>query len=166
MLCENRSLEEISLCEFVRLCEHRSSRGERMEGDDTALGTKEHAAVRYSFASVFVCPTYAGRRFQRAVLYRRSYKLDVMGGHDGPVPPNCTLPCPQHSYSQPTDRSRAKAAIGRPRIGSTKKNTLEALGTLKPFLSLFRLPYLLIFIAIQVAQVYSTFNTQEVSRIF
>lgn len=32
MLCENRSLEEISLCEFVRLCEHRSSREERMEG--------------------------------------------------------------------------------------------------------------------------------------
>lgn len=84
--------------------------------------------------SVFVCPTYAGRRFQRAALDRRSYKLDVVGGHDGPVPPNCTLPCPRHSYSQPTDRSRAKRAIGRPRIGSTKKNTLEALWTIKPFL--------------------------------
>lgn len=156
--------------QFMRVCEAmRAQIVERREDGGATTQPQERKNTQLSgtlLRSVFVCPTYAGRRFQRAVLGRRSYKLDVMGGHDGPVPPNCTLPCPQHSYSQPTDRSRAKAAIGRPRIGSTKKNTLEALGTLKPFLSLFRLPYLLIFIAIQVAQVYSTFNTQEVSRIF
>lgn len=116
--------------------------------------------------TVFVCPTYAGRRLQRAVLDRRSQKLDVMGGHDGPVPPNYTLSCPRHSYSQPTYHNHVKAAIGRARIGSTKKNTLEALGTLKRFFFSLSFAVPLMFIAIQVAQVYSTFNTQEVSRNF
>lgn len=49
MLCENRLLEEINLCEFVRpstVCREKTW----WRGDDTTLGTKEHADVRYSFA--------------------------------------------------------------------------------------------------------------------